>query len=89
MQETGRRPTALLLKWRLFGSRWQDGVGRSSTSCPMPPVVQPPFGGEAQAHAIEKAAITLLTRNTIAPFNLTLLNLGDCGPQKEVSLCYA
>mmetsp|Transcript_560 Transcript_560/g.1669 ORF Transcript_560/g.1669 Transcript_560/m.1669 type:complete len:852 (-) Transcript_560:470-3025(-) len=75
-EETGRRPTALLLKWRLFGSRWQDGVGRSSTSCPMPPVVQPPFGGEAQAHAIEKAAITLLTRNTIAPFNLTLLNLG-------------
>lgn len=29
-----------------------------------------------QAEAIEKAAMTLLTHNTTAPFNLTLLNLG-------------
>lgn len=66
-----------LLKWRLHGGNWRDGHSRASTSCPMPPIVRPPFGGEAQAYAIEKAAATLLTRNIRAPFHLTLLNLGN------------
>jgi hypothetical protein len=33
-------------------------------------------GCAVQAEAIEKAAITLLSRNVTSPFNLTLLNLG-------------
>ena len=57
----------------------------------MPPVVGPPFKGAVQAAAIEKAAMTLLTRNTVAPFNLTLLNLGErslfaCGATRKRQL---
>lgn len=43
----------------------------------MPPVVNSPFGGETQAHAIEQAATKLLLVNVSTPFNLTLLNLGQ------------
>lgn len=82
MQEYGRRPTKILLKWRLQGGNWKEGHSnwRASASCSMPPSVSPPFSGPMQAAAIEKAAMTLLTRSTTPSFNLTLLNLGDMSP---------
>jgi hypothetical protein len=48
VQEFGRRPQKLLLKWRLQGQGYYNHNSRASASCNMPPVVQAPYQGAVQ-----------------------------------------
>jgi hypothetical protein len=48
LQEFGRRPQKLLLKWRLQGQGYHNHNSRASASCNMPPVVLAPYQGTVQ-----------------------------------------
>lgn len=76
LQEEGRRPATLTVKWRLAHGSYQ----RSSASCPMPPpVLGRGIPAEQQIAALAAAALGLLRRNLREPFDLSLINIGASG----------
>ncbi|KAK9826961.1 hypothetical protein WJX74_001872 [Apatococcus lobatus] len=72
-QETGRMAHTLTLKFRLAKQGWH----RSSSSCPVPGIVNPQQAvDDPQVEAVVNAAMLLLSKHIQPPFQLTLLNIG-------------
>ncbi|KAL4530823.1 hypothetical protein Ndes2526B_g09198 [Nannochloris sp. 'desiccata'] len=68
-QENARRPTKLILKWRLKGQGWN----RTSASCAFP------VAALTQSEELQKVAGQLLAANVKEPFDLTLISIGGTG----------
>ncbi|GMH42279.1 hypothetical protein BSKO_10198 [Bryopsis sp. KO-2023] len=71
--ENGRWPKTLVVKWRMRSS----GVNnRLSASSAFPTTFSSNADEKAQVKAVASLAGSLLSRNLVPPFNLTLINLG-------------
>jgi DNA polymerase iota len=68
-EENGRRPSKLILKWRVKGQGWN----RTSASCAFP------VAAMMQAEELERVAAHLLAANVKEPFDLTLISIGGTG----------
>ena len=69
-ERSGRRPTKLVLKWRVRGQGWK----RTSASCAFPDSRTSKQG--ESGGAVEAAAVRLLSANLKEPFDMTLINIG-------------
>ena len=68
-EENNRRPTKLIVKWRVKGQGWK----RTSASCAFP------MAAMTQSEELQNIAGQVLGANVKEPFDLTLISIGGTG----------